>query len=174
MRKLKKNKFKRRIQIYLFNNQLKIKIHLLLNNKNIHKKVYKFCLNKVKKVTVWLTMTIIFKIFKFKKYQLFQIGNHNKIIILKKLFRNLRQIKYWWMFLRGMKKLMHLMNLIDKKINFSFRISNKKNLRIIKVQIKNFNLIKFLKKIFKKLHKKKVNIIFLKRVKNLNLLKIFN
>ena len=78
------------------------------------------------------------------------------------------------MFLRGMKKLMHLMNLIDKKINFSFRISNKKNLRIIKVQIKNFNLIKFLKKIFKKLHKKKVNIIFLKRVKNLNLLKIFN
>ena len=78
------------------------------------------------------------------------------------------------MFLRGMKKLMHLMNLKDKKINFSFRISNKKNLRIIKVQIKNFNLIKFLKKIFKKLHKKKVNIIFLKRVKNLNLLKIFN
>ena len=52
MRKLKKNKFKRRIQIYMFNNQLKIKIHLLLNNKNIHKKVYKFCLNKVKKVTV--------------------------------------------------------------------------------------------------------------------------
>ena len=78
------------------------------------------------------------------------------------------------MFLRGMKKLMHLMNLKDKKINFSFRISNKKNLRIIKVQIKNFNLIKFLKKIFKKLHKKKVNIIFLKRVKNLKLLKIFN
>ena len=78
------------------------------------------------------------------------------------------------MFLRGMKKLMHLMNLKDKKINFSFRISNKKNLRIIKVQIKNFNLIKFLKKIFKKLHKKKLNIIFLKRVKNLNLLKIFN
>ena len=78
------------------------------------------------------------------------------------------------MFLRGMKKLMHLMNLKDKKINFSFRISNKKNLRIIKVQIKNFNLIKFLKKIFKKLHKKKVNIIFLKRVKNLILLKIFN
>ena len=78
------------------------------------------------------------------------------------------------MFLRGMKKLMHLMNLKDKKINFSFRISNKKNLIIIKVQIKNFNLIKFLKKIFKKLHKKKVNIIFLKRVKNLNLLKIFN
>ena len=78
------------------------------------------------------------------------------------------------MFLRGMKKLMHLMNLKDKKINFSFRISNKKNLRIIKVQIKNFNLIKFLKKIFKKLHNKKLNIIFLKRVKNLNLLKIFN